>query len=205
MLKPKDSTAGFKCYSRKFLNSLQLDNIISSGYAFQVEMINLAQEGDFSIVEFPITFVDRQIGQSKISGELSRSARTVFQLAYRKKFYKQIIKFGIVGFIGTLIDLGVYNLLALGLGLNIYGARTISFTLAATSNYFLNRTWTFKSKEKRIIRQFSQFLFISIVGLIASLIYTFSQRLSKTWGITMILFFVIIFVAALKSLGYDSI
>ncbi len=170
LLKPKDATAGFKCYSSDFLNSINLDKIIAGGYAFQVEMVNLAQEEDCKITEFPITFVDRQVGESKISGELSRSIKTVFQLALRKKLYRQIIKFGVVGFIGTIIDLGFYNLFAIGLAANIYASRIISFTLAATSNYFLNRIWTFRSKEKRVARQFTQFFFISVIGLLMNLV-----------------------------------
>ncbi len=169
-LKPKDATAGFKCYSRKFLKSLDLDKIIAGGYAFQVEMINLAQEGGFSITEFPITFVDRQVGESKISGELSRSAKIIFKLALRKKTYRQFIKFGIVGLLGTIIDLGVYNLLVFKFNFNIYTSRIISFTLAATANYILNRIWTFRSKEKKIAKQYIQFFFISIIGLGLNLI-----------------------------------
>ncbi|EKD57098.1 MAG: putative membrane protein [uncultured bacterium] len=83
---------------------------------------------------------------------------------------KQFIKFGIVGLSGTIIDLGFYNLLAISLGFNIYIARTISFVLAATSNYFLNRTWTFQSKEKKIAKEYSQFFFVSVVGLLLNLV-----------------------------------
>lgn len=165
-LKPKDATAGFKCYSARFLKSLNLDKIIAGGYAFQVEMLTLAQDGNFSITEIPITFVDRRVGESKISGELSRSAKTVFQLAARKKSYREIVKFGIVGLIGTVVDVGVYNLLIFGFGLaSIYIARIISFTLGATNNYILNRKWTFRSRERRVGRQYIQFLIVSVIGL----------------------------------------
>jgi len=177
-LKPKDATAGFKCYSDNFLTKINLDNIISSGYAFQVEMINLAQENGFSITEIPITFVDRRVGQSKISGELRRSIKAVFELMKRKKFYRQFIKFGVVGLTGTLIDLGIYNILALIFGINIYFARTISFILAATNNYILNRRWTFRNKNKNVAKQFSKFFLISLAGLGLNLIIMkFCQQL----------------------------
>ena len=77
---------------------------------------------------------------------------------------KQFIKFSVVGFTGTIVDLSIYNLLAIGLGINIYLSRTISFILAANNNYTLNRIWTFRSKEKRVTRQFGQFFFISLIG-----------------------------------------
>lgn len=177
-LKPKDATAGFKCYSDNFLTKIDLDSIISSGYAFQVEMINLAQENGFRITEIPITFVDRRVGQSKISGELKRSVKAVFELMKRKKFYRQFIKFGVVGITGTLIDLGVYNLLALLFGFNIYFARTISFVLAATNNYILNRKWTFRNKNKNVAKQFFKFFLISLIGLGLNLIIMkFCQKL----------------------------
>jgi len=164
-LKQRDVTAGFKCYSRNFLESLDLDKIISNGYAFQVEMVNLAHDLNCNIIEVPITFIDRRAGESKISGELKRSIKVVLELAKRKKTYWQFIKFGIVGFIGTVIDLGIYNLLAIIFGFNIYFSRVISFTLATSNNYILNRKWTFQSHNKKIIQEFGKFFFISIIGL----------------------------------------
>lgn len=169
-LKPKDVTSGFKCYNNKFLSSINLDKIVSSGYAFQVEMIKLAQENNFSIIEFPIVFTDRKTGKSKISGELTRSIKSIFSLALQKKSYRQFIKFGIVGATGTIIDLLAYNGLAIFLGFNIYIARSISFILGAINNYILNRVWTFRNKNKQIAKQFSKFIFISFIGLLINLL-----------------------------------
>lgn len=64
-----DCTAGFKCYSRKFLESLDLGKISSQGYAFQVEMIFQAQRKGFSIREIPIIFKERQKGKSKVGAK----------------------------------------------------------------------------------------------------------------------------------------
>ena len=63
----RDATGGFKCWSRYVLGSLPLDSVHSSGFAFQVEMNNLAWRLGFSLVEVPITFEDRKAGQSKAS------------------------------------------------------------------------------------------------------------------------------------------
>ena len=62
-----DATAGFKCYRRKVLESIDLDRIHSNGYAFQIEMKYRAYKKGFKLAEIPITFNDRHVGQSKMS------------------------------------------------------------------------------------------------------------------------------------------
>ena len=169
-LKPKDATAGFKCYSSKFLSSINLDKIIAGGYAFQVEMINLAQEGNFTITEIPITFADRRVGESKISGELTRSAKTVWQLAVRKKSYRQFVKFVIVGGVNTLVDWGVYWLIIHFTGWSVQNlkqlAKALSFVVSATSNYIMNRVWTFRYNEKKVLKEASKFFAVALIGLV---------------------------------------
>ncbi len=63
----RDSTSGFRCYTRRALERLHVDTVESNGYAFQVEMTYRAHLAGLRIVEVPITFVDRQEGRSKIS------------------------------------------------------------------------------------------------------------------------------------------
>jgi dolichol-phosphate mannosyltransferase len=63
----KDATAGFCCYRNSVLATINLDHIEFVGYAFQIEMKYAAIRKGFKIVEVPITFIDRQIGQSKMS------------------------------------------------------------------------------------------------------------------------------------------
>jgi dolichol-phosphate mannosyltransferase len=63
----RDATGGFKCWSRHVLSSLPLDSVHSSGFAFQVEMNNLAWRLGFPLIEVPITFEDRKAGRSKAS------------------------------------------------------------------------------------------------------------------------------------------
>lgn len=64
----KDATAGFKCYTRKVLETIDLDKIKFKGYAFQIEMKFIAWKLGFHIIEIPIIFTDRQEGSSKMSG-----------------------------------------------------------------------------------------------------------------------------------------
>ena len=66
----RDSTSGFRCYTRRALQSLLKIDIGSEGYAFLVESTFHAQREGLSIVEVPITFVDRRAGKSKMSGKV---------------------------------------------------------------------------------------------------------------------------------------
>lgn len=63
----RDSTAGFVCYRRKVLETLNLDHIQFKGYAFQIEMKFKSFKHKFKIVEYPIIFVNRQLGTSKMN------------------------------------------------------------------------------------------------------------------------------------------
>jgi dolichol-phosphate mannosyltransferase len=63
----RDLTGGFKCYRRAVLETIPLDRISSKGYAFQIETTYRAQRAGFRVVEVPITFVDREVGHSKMS------------------------------------------------------------------------------------------------------------------------------------------
>jgi len=63
----KDPTGGFKCFRRPVLERLDLDAITPRGYAFQIEVTYRAKRAGFKVVEIPITFVDRLVGQSKMS------------------------------------------------------------------------------------------------------------------------------------------
>ncbi|MCK4631586.1 MAG: polyprenol monophosphomannose synthase [Bacteroidales bacterium] len=70
----KDTTAGFKCYKSKVLKTINLDNILSKGYAFQIEMKFIAWKFGFNIIEVPIVFTDRKFGSSKMSGGIFNEA-----------------------------------------------------------------------------------------------------------------------------------
>ena len=63
-----DSTAGFKCYKREVLETINLDEIQFVGYAFQIEMKFKAWKYGFNVVEVPVIFTDRSEGESKMSG-----------------------------------------------------------------------------------------------------------------------------------------
>lgn len=69
-----DCTAGFKCFRRQVLEDIDLNNISSDGYAFQIEMTYKAWKKKFKICELPIIFVDRSKGDSKMTRKVMREA-----------------------------------------------------------------------------------------------------------------------------------
>ena len=69
-----DTTAGFKCYRREVLETIELDKIRFKGYAFQIEMKFTAYKCGFTIKEVPIIFVNRVLGTSKMSGGIFSEA-----------------------------------------------------------------------------------------------------------------------------------
>ena len=73
-MKIYDTTAGFVCYTRKVLETINLDNIKMVGYAFQIEMKFKAWLNNFKIKEVNIIFTDRQKGQSKMRGGIISEA-----------------------------------------------------------------------------------------------------------------------------------
>lgn len=70
----RDCTSGFKCFRRDVLESLDLDNVSSDGYSFQIEVNYKAWKKNFKICEIPIIFVDRMKGNSKMSRKVMREA-----------------------------------------------------------------------------------------------------------------------------------
>jgi len=82
-----DVTAGFKCYHRRVLESLELDRIKSNGYSFQVEMKYRAWRKGFRLLEIPIIFTERTEGLSKMSRAIVREAALkVWELRIRDLF-----------------------------------------------------------------------------------------------------------------------
>jgi dolichol-phosphate mannosyltransferase len=70
----KDATGGFKCYRRSALQAIDLDNVKSDGYSFQIEMTFKCWKKGFRISEMPIIFYERQRGHSKMSKKIVREA-----------------------------------------------------------------------------------------------------------------------------------
>jgi dolichol-phosphate mannosyltransferase len=73
----RDLTGGFKCFSRRVLEGIDLDQVMSTGYGFQIELTYRALKKGFTVKEVPIVFEDRRVGQSKMSRKIFLEAMTV--------------------------------------------------------------------------------------------------------------------------------
>jgi putative flippase GtrA len=82
-----------------------------------------------------------------------------------KPLLTKFVKFGIVGASGFVIHGGLLYLLRDVVGINQFVANIIGFVAAASSNYFLNRVWTFRSQEKQVAVEYLKFFIVSVVGL----------------------------------------
>ncbi|PKP03944.1 MAG: glycosyl transferase family 2 [Bacteroidetes bacterium HGW-Bacteroidetes-9] len=85
----------------------------------------------------------------------------------REVGYK-FIKFGIVGFSGVFVDFGFTYICKEWLKIQKYVSNAIGFTIAASTNYYLNRVWTFHSNNPDVAVEYGRFLFISAIGLLIS-------------------------------------
>jgi dolichol-phosphate mannosyltransferase len=82
--KTQDATAGYKCWRAEALQKINLENIRSNGYVFQVEMCYAAEKAELKIKEIPIYFEDRRIGKSKMSIPIKiEAALRVFEILRR--------------------------------------------------------------------------------------------------------------------------
>jgi glycosyltransferase involved in cell wall biosynthesis len=81
-LRIRDCTSGFRCYTRALLSAIKLDDVVSQGYSFQIEMVHRTVRLGYPVVEVPIRFEDRVAGASKVSqGEIRRALWTVLRLS----------------------------------------------------------------------------------------------------------------------------
>ncbi len=108
----------------------------------------------------------------------------------------KFLKFGSVGLSGMAVDFGVTILFKEKLNVNKYAANTLGFFSAATSNFFLNRLWTFQSNDPDVALQYFKFLTMSTVGVLLSnaIIYLLHGRMkwnfyfAKLISIALVLF-----------------
>lgn len=99
-----------------------------------------------------------------------------------KLLISKFIKFGIVGCSGMIIDFGMTYLCKEILKINKFLSNGIGFVLAATSNYFLNRIWTFESHNEEIGIQYAQFMIVSTIGLAINSLALFLLNEKFKWN-----------------------
>ncbi len=90
-MKVRDATAGFKCWRREVLETIDLDSIRSNGYVFQVEMAYVTEKLGFRVLEIPIYFEDRRKGHSKMSVPVKlEAAWRVWEIKWRHRHLRPV-------------------------------------------------------------------------------------------------------------------
>lgn len=183
----RDLTGGFKCFRRRVLETLPLDEVTSAGYGFQVEMTYRALIAGFRVVEVPITFTERSVGTSKMSGGIvAEAALKVPRLrrlrrgapgAGRGLFavprlgektrddWMQAVRFCVVGVSGYAVNLAVFAALFDLAGVHHLAAAVAAFAVAVTNNFLLNKYWTFRHHDVPASLQAARYLLVSLAAL----------------------------------------
>ena len=106
----------------------------------------------------------------------------------KKKEQERFIRFAIVGSIGAIIDIGIFNLLSSIIRIPALTAQAISFSVAVISNFLWNRYWTYPdSRNKAVMRQLVQFIVVSVIGLAARTLIFDRLEEALIWSATQIL------------------
>jgi dolichol-phosphate mannosyltransferase len=139
-----DCTAGFRAIRAEVLRRMDFSTLRVQGYAFQIALLHAAVIGGAKVVELPVEFIDRTVGQSKLGLkdilEFLRSAAWI-----RFQSSKLFLKFCIVGGSGVLVNLGIFTAL-LALGVNKYVASPIAIECSIITNFLGNNYWTFRRR-----------------------------------------------------------
>jgi dolichol-phosphate mannosyltransferase len=175
----RDITGGFRAFRASALIELDYHSVASQGYCFQIDMLWHAHLAGLRIKEVPITFVERVHGISKMSPGIVREAMarvTVWGLRglptrlRSAALLQQALSFLLVGGVGFVIDLVLFNVLRTTvLTHDPIAAKVISTSFAILANWIGNRYWTFRSERRRggraqVIREAVEFGVVSAAG-----------------------------------------
>ena len=94
---------------------------------------------------------------------LKKTSMLLFEIS--QGIISKFIKFGIVGFSGLFVDFGITYVFKEKVKFQKYFSNALGFLAAATSNYFLNRIWTFQSADPKVLVEYTEFMLISLLGL----------------------------------------
>jgi len=169
--KVKDPMTGFFMIKK---NCIKNKKINPKGFKILLELIIKA---DYQkIKEIPITFVNRVEGKSKAGTKeiLSYLQNLVGYLKYKKSITWEFFKFVVVGGIGTFVNVLILYLLTEKVGIYYLFSAIISFIVAMTNNFILNKIWTFKENMKfNAGKKYLQFGLVSLSALLVNLIFLY--------------------------------
>jgi len=166
-LKYKDFTSGFRATRRAILSKVLPNQFISSQYAYKIELLWRLHQHKARILEYPIAFIDRQKGQSKLpANSIHDALRVLFILRFHK--FIRYFKMCLVGLTGMSIQYLLYNLLRETM--SPFHAIQIAASGAVINNFLLNNRFTFKKPIKPTrLQQFKSFsLFMGYSAVMVS-------------------------------------
>jgi dolichol-phosphate mannosyltransferase len=200
----KDPMSGFFLFKRQILKDMTFD---TTGYKILLEMLVKAK--GIRIKEIPYNFVNRKAGQSKLdAGVIYDYVRAVWRLyRYGRKseksqperrksvlFVSKAARFYSIGATGLLVNYFISFLLSNGILSNFFylHATIIGIAVSITSNFFLNKTWTFEDRNfalRHTMRQYGLYVVFSSLGAIVqlSLLYVFVESYGIQYAISLIM------------------
>jgi len=173
----RDCTAGFRAIRAGILQRVNLTQLGVQGYAFQVALLHELKILGARIVEFPVEFVDRTVGESKLGlSDILEFVMSCWWIRYRSS--KTLIKFLLVGATGVAVNLGSFWLL-LQTGVGKFIASPLAVEISIFSNFLWNNYWTFRSRQVRgsLLQRGLTFNAVSIGALCVS----FATFLVSSW------------------------
>lgn len=163
-LRTKDVTAGFRTWKTSFVRELPVLTLKSNGYAFQEEMILVAEQTAARVVEIPVVFRDRQKGLSKLgTSDIREFFVTLSRLTFIRR--RRLFTYLFVGALGAVIDLVFFLLLHHTFLVAILTANIFSTSVAVVHNFLWHHLVTFRNHSQIKLRAFGIFIMVSLVGI----------------------------------------
>jgi len=190
-----DFTSGFKVSRvRGFVDRLELDSIMTKGFAYKIDLLFKMSRLKANIREVPIKFGLRDRGDSKMEkNNLADSLRVVLTLRYNEN--KKFFKFCVVGFVGLFVDTAGFNILrillndsALGAWISGFGAMLVTFSL---NNYWSFKENKIRGTEKKVI-SFVVYVLSSLIPILVrgKLVYLATSSFGDSFLVSNIAFFI---------------
>jgi dolichol-phosphate mannosyltransferase len=169
--KVKDPMTGYFMIKKEVIKNVDLN---PKGFKILLEIII---KGKYqNIKEIPIIFINRIEGKSKAGTKeiFYYLQNLIGYLPYKKDVIKEFVKFGVVGGIGTIVNIIILYLLTEKVGIYYLISAIFSFIIAMSSNFILNKIWTFKENIRLgIKKKYLQFSLISILALLVNLLFLY--------------------------------
>jgi len=167
----KDPMTGYFLIKKECLNGVELN---PKGFKILLEVLIKAKYK--KVREIPITFINRVEGKSKAGmGEIVYYLENLIgYLPHQKNVVREFFKFALVGLLGTLINIGVLYLFTEFFGVYYVISAIFAFIIAATSNFFFNKVWTFKERiSDSIAKKYASFFAVSVTALLVNLFFLY--------------------------------